>query len=50
MQTIGYGPNIAKGIREHGPSQISVGEIDLRQMLGEKEVPPPLEPVKGVLY
>ena len=25
-------------------------EIDLRQMLGEKEVPPPIEPIKGVLY
>ena len=25
-------------------------EIDLREMLGEKEIPPPLEPVKGILY
>lgn len=25
-------------------------EIDLKEMLGEKEVPGPLEPVKGVLY
>ena len=25
-------------------------EIDLRQMLGEKEVPAPIEPIKGVLY
>ena len=25
-------------------------EIDLRQMLGEKETPPPIAPVKGILY
>jgi len=25
-------------------------EIDLREMLGEKDVPPPVEPVKGILY
>ncbi len=25
-------------------------EIDLREMLGEKDVPPPIEPVKGILY
>ena len=25
-------------------------EIDLREMLGENEIPPPIEPVKGVLY
>ena len=25
-------------------------EIDLREMLGEKDVPPPIKPIKGVLY
>ena len=25
-------------------------EIDLRQMLGEKDIPPPIKPVKGILY
>ena len=25
-------------------------EIDLRQMLGETEVPEPLEPIDGILY
>jgi len=25
-------------------------EIDLREMLGEQETPPPLEPIKGILY
>ena len=25
-------------------------EIDLRQMLGEEDLPEPLQPVKGILY
>ncbi len=25
-------------------------EIDLREMLGEKDIPPPIEPIKGILY
>ena len=25
-------------------------EIDLREMLGEKDVPPPIKPIKGILY